>query len=162
VHFTTPDLESLGSSMKELSGTYLESQAVLVTKTVDTALTYLPVVEAASALVGELDTLAAFATTAALSAGSYVRPTVLPRGQGVVNIKAARHPCVELMDRVEFIANDYNLVRGESSFQIITGPNMVRKTTPRVASSLRHQHIYFDPRCSIGYPTHHLSHVICL
>ena len=25
----------------------------------------------------------------------------------------------------QFIANDYDLVRGQSSFQIITGPNMV-------------------------------------
>lgn len=25
----------------------------------------------------------------------------------------------------QFIANDYRLVRGESAFQIVTGPNMV-------------------------------------
>jgi hypothetical protein len=35
---------------------------------------------------------------------------------------------VELMDATQqFIANDYRLVRGESSFQIVTGPNMVRR-----------------------------------
>ena len=33
---------------------------------------------------------------------------------------------MELMDTTQqFIANDYDLVRGQSSFQIITGPNMV-------------------------------------
>ena len=40
--------------------------------------------------------------------------------------QGARHPCVELMDSTsQFIANDYDLIRDKSSFQIITGPNMV-------------------------------------
>ena len=40
--------------------------------------------------------------------------------------QSARHPCVELMDSTsQFIANDYDLIRDKSSFQIITGPNMV-------------------------------------
>ena len=71
----------------------------------------------------------AFAVAAALSPSDYVRPTVLPRGGGVINLKAARHPCVELMDSVNFIANDYDLRRGTSSFQIVTGPNMGGKST---------------------------------
>ncbi len=29
------------------------------------------------------------------------------------------------MDDVQFLANDYDLRRGASGFQIITGPNMV-------------------------------------
>ena len=42
-------------------------------------------------------------------------------------LQGARHPCVELMDTMQqFIANDYELVRDKSSFQIVTGPNMVR------------------------------------
>lgn len=30
----------------------------------------------------------------------------------------------------QFIANDYDLIRGRSSFQVITGPNMVRPSFP--------------------------------
>ena len=45
--------------------------------------------------------------------------TLLPR----------RHPCVEVQDGVEFIKNDCRMVRGESWFQIITGPNMGGKST---------------------------------
>jgi hypothetical protein len=41
----------------------------------------------------------------------------------------ARHPCLEAQDSVAFIANDVNMVRGESNMQIITGPNMGGKST---------------------------------
>lgn len=94
-----------------------------------TATTYLPVAEAAAAIVAELDVLTAFATAAALAPAEYVRPVVHPKGSGVIHLQGARHPCVELMDEVDFISNDYELRRGGSSFQIITGPNMGGKST---------------------------------
>ena len=40
-----------------------------------------------------------------------------------------RHPNVEAQDGVEFIKNDCRLVKGESWFQLITGPNMGGKST---------------------------------
>jgi DNA mismatch repair protein MSH2 len=96
---------------------------------VGTATTYLPVAEAAAAIVAELDVLTSFATAAALAPGEYVRPIVHPAGGGIINLRGARHPCVELMDGVDFISNDYDMKRGESNFQIITGPNMGGKST---------------------------------
>jgi DNA mismatch repair protein MSH2 len=50
---------------------------------------------------------------------------MLQRGSGIIKLSEARHPCVELMDEVRFISNAYDLIRDESGFQIITGPNMV-------------------------------------
>ena len=43
--------------------------------------------------------------------------------------RGSRHPCVEAQDGVEFIKNDCVMARGESWFQIITGPNMGGKST---------------------------------
>lgn len=129
VHFTTPQLERIGDSHKDMESEYQRAQQGIVGKVVETACTYLPLAEAAAGVVAELDVLAAFATAAATSAGDYVRPVVRPRGGGILNLTKARHPCVELMDGVDFIANDYNLTRGESNFQLITGPNMGGKST---------------------------------
>ena len=70
--------------------------------------------------------LASFATVAALSPVEYTRPIIHPNDhKSCIKLSQARHPCVELMDEVSFIANDYDLVQDESSYQIITGPNMV-------------------------------------
>ena len=44
-------------------------------------------------------------------------------------MKGARHPCVEVQEDVSFIENDIELLPNESSFHIITGPNMGGKST---------------------------------
>ena len=94
--------------------------------------------------VAELDVLTSYASVAALAPNSYCRPVLYPLTSSTVGenaealhatsprmlkLKKARHPCVELMDCVDFIANDYDLQPEASSFQIITGPNMGGKST---------------------------------
>jgi DNA mismatch repair protein MSH2 len=44
-------------------------------------------------------------------------------GMGI-RLQEARHPCVELQENVEYIPNNAELVYGESSFMILTGPNV--------------------------------------
>lgn len=51
VHFTTPELKKLGCRYKSCRLDYEEKQSGLVEKAVETAATYLPLVESASALV---------------------------------------------------------------------------------------------------------------
>ena len=56
-----------------------------------------------------------FSTSAALSPpGIYVRSSLLQKGDGVLQLQQARHPCVELIDGVNFIPNDYDLKKGTS------------------------------------------------
>lgn len=53
----------------------------------------------------------------------YVKPTIFERGAGSIKLEEARHPCLEVQEGVNFIANDVHLERDVSEFGIITGPN---------------------------------------
>lgn len=50
--------------------------------------------------------------------------------------QAARHPCVELMDGVNFIANNYHFEKKKSNFQLVTGPNMVRQLSGTINTNI--------------------------
>ncbi|CAM9675744.1 unnamed protein product, partial [Phaeothamnion confervicola] len=129
LHFTTPELRAAGREHMELRREYGEEQAELVAKAVETAATYLPVVEAASALVAELDVLAGFAEAAAIAPAEYARPVMRDRGAGIMAVRDARHPCLEWQDGVTFIPNSYDMRRGRGGFAVVTGPNMGGKST---------------------------------
>jgi DNA mismatch repair protein MSH2 len=58
----------------------------------------------------------------------YIRPKMNTRG-GSLKIKAGRHPFLETQDNLTFIPNDVEMIPLESSFHIITGPNMGGKST---------------------------------
>lgn len=80
-------MEQLSDRRRELQALYKEKQATLSAKAVETALSYLPVAEAAAGLVAELDVLTSFATVAATASGNYCRPNILPLGSGVIDIQ---------------------------------------------------------------------------
>eukprot|EP00466_Bigelowiella_natans_P005877 jgi/Bigna1/78935/fgenesh1_pg.58_\ len=95
----------------------------------EVAETYLPVIKKAIEIVARLDVFVSFAHVAVNAAEPYCRPKILPATAGRIEMKRCRHPCIEAQDFVDFIANDVNMVRGESNCQIITGPNMGGKST---------------------------------
>jgi len=126
VYFTTKELRQLGTKQQDLRAEYDRHQAAVVLDAVSVASTYASVLERASEAVSHLDVLTALAHTAAYSAHEYCRPTMTDsdgeEGTGI-ELKAARHPCVELQEGMDFIPNDYSLKYGESSFLLVTGPN---------------------------------------
>ena len=93
------------------------------------AATFVPVWEEAAGIVSRLDVLAGFADLAASAPTPYVRPDMLPADEGELELVGSRHPCLEALDGVSFVPNDCVMRRGESWFQIITGPNMGGKST---------------------------------
>jgi DNA mismatch repair protein MSH2 len=93
------------------------------------AATYVQVWEVVAGALAELDVLVSFAQVATHSPSVFVRPEMLGAEEGVLSLKGSRHPCLELQEGVDFICNDCDLVRGESWFQLITGPNMGGKST---------------------------------
>ena len=83
-------------------------------------------VQAAAALVGELDALCSLASVAAKN--GYCRPEV--DESGVIEIHDGRHPVVErVLKSTLFVPNDTYMGQQENRVAIITGPNMAGKST---------------------------------
>ena len=122
-------MQSLRREHDQLSQNYNRTQAGLVKEVVDVAASYCPLLEQLASVLGHLDVIVSFAHVSVHAPTPYVRPTVHPRGTGNTILKEARHPCMEMQDDISFITNDVSLVRDDSSFVIITGPNMGGKST---------------------------------
>ncbi|KAJ2334173.1 MSH2 protein [Coemansia sp. RSA 2681] len=127
VIFTTPTLRDSSRAYRDLSGSYSKAQTALVKEVIKIASSYSSVLERLNKTVAHLDVILSFAEASAIAPTPYVRPIVKPDGD--LRLVAARHPCLEVQDGVSFIANDVSMVRGESEFVIITGPNMGGKST---------------------------------
>lgn len=95
----------------------------------DVASTYVQVWEVVGELLAELDVLASFADVATSSRPPFVRPEMLGAEEGEITLVGSRHPCLELQDGVDVIANDCEMKRCTSWFQLVTGPNMGGKST---------------------------------
>jgi len=129
VFFTTTTLLSLRREFDQLSENYNRTQSGLVNEVVSVAASYCPVIEKLAGVLAHLDVIVAFAHVSVHAPTAYTRPKMHPRGEGNTILKEARHPCMEMQDDISFITNDVSLVRGESEFLIITGPNMGGKST---------------------------------
>ncbi|KAF2876705.1 muts domain V-domain-containing protein [Massariosphaeria phaeospora] len=129
VYFTTSDLQGMRREFDQLSENYNLTQSGLVNEVVAVASSYIPVLEKLAGVLAHLDVIVAFAHVSVHAPTSYTRPTMHPRGTGNTILKEARHPCMEMQDDISFITNDVSLIRDESGFLIITGPNMGGKST---------------------------------
>lgn len=129
VYFTSRGLTSLSSEFKDLQKEYNSTQSELVKEVITIVATYSPVLEDLSHTLAHLDVIVAFAVAAVNAPTQYVRPKMHPKGSGRTILKEARHPCLENQDGMRFIPNDVNLIRGESEFLLVTGPNMGGKST---------------------------------
>ncbi|KAI0226600.1 MSH2 protein [Massospora cicadina] len=128
VYFTSKAMNRLNEKYQELSAEYAHAQASSIKEIIKIFETYTHLFELLNALIAHLDLLLSFAHVAVSSATPYVRPT-LSSGQKCLNLKAARHPCLEVQPTINFIPNDVRMVQGKREFLIITGPNMGGKST---------------------------------
>ncbi|KAL6236864.1 hypothetical protein BDW75DRAFT_98046 [Aspergillus navahoensis] len=129
VYFTTSTMQSLRREHDQLSSNYNRTQTGLVSEVVNVAASYCPVLEQLAGVLAHLDVIVSFAHASVHAPTAYTRPKIHPRGAGNTVLKEARHPCMEMQDDISFITNDVSLIRDESSFLIITGPNMGGKST---------------------------------
>ncbi|TGO60208.1 hypothetical protein BCON_0037g00080 [Botryotinia convoluta] len=121
VYFTTSKLLSIRREFDQLSENYNRTQSSLVNEVVATAASYCPVIEQLASVLAHLDVIVSLAHSSAHAPTAYVRPKMHPRGTGSTILKESRHPCMEMQDDVQFIANDATLERG--------GPNMGGKSS---------------------------------
>lgn len=129
IYFTTRKLKALSQEFVDLTSEYNKTQSSLVQEVVGITATYCPVLDTLSLVLANLDVIVSFAHVSSYAPTPYVRPKMHPRNTGNTILKEARHPCMEMQDDITFIPNDVSLVRGESEFLIITGPNMGGKST---------------------------------
>ncbi|KAJ2121086.1 MSH2 protein [Coemansia sp. RSA 720] len=127
VFFTTPTLREASRSYRALSDSYTRAQSSLVKEVIKVAASYSPVLERLNTVVAHLDVILSFAEASNMAPVPYTRPVLTLHGD--VRLVAARHPCLEVQEGVNFIANDVEMTRDGSNFVIITGPNMGGKST---------------------------------
>uniref|UniRef100_A0A2P2J8B8 DNA mismatch repair protein MSH2 n=1 Tax=Rhizophora mucronata TaxID=61149 RepID=A0A2P2J8B8_RHIMU len=129
VKFTNTKLKKLTDQHQKIVEEYKNCQQELVNRVVLTAATFSEVFTSLAGKLSELDVLLSFADLASSCPTPYTRPEITSSDEGDIILEGCRHPCVEAQDWVNFIPNDCKLVRGQSWFQIITGPNMGGKST---------------------------------
>ncbi|CAH8651285.1 unnamed protein product [Schistosoma rodhaini] len=130
VRFRNKQMTSLTETYAEVKQEYNGLQEVVVHQVVCAAATYLEPINQLNETTAFLDVIVSLAISAISSSGvSYIRPKILSEDNGRIILKGARHPCLEMQDRVSVIPNDIHLERGKQIFLIITGPNMGGKST---------------------------------
>lgn len=129
VRFINSSLRVLSEEYQALKETYNDVQSQLANEVIKIAAGYADPLQGLSDLIANLDVLLSFSVASTQAPIPYVRPKVNEKGQGSLILKASRHPCLEVQDDVAFIANDVSLIRDNTEFLVITGPNMGGKST---------------------------------
>ena len=129
VIFTSSILKSLSIEFRSTQKNYEEVQSSIVNEVLKVAAGYSDPMINLNHTLALLDCVSSFANAAVNAPIPFVRPKILPKGSGIIKLTGSRHPCVEGNEEVVFISNDVHLEKGESSFLIITGPNMGGKST---------------------------------
>lgn len=121
VRFNNDALEKLNSEFLEAKEGYEEQQQEIVTEVIATAVGYLGSFTRLNNSIAELDCLLSFAVAAASAPAPYVKPKMSDESPRVLNLQGMRHPCLELQEDIEFIANNVAFKEDETNMYIITG-----------------------------------------
>jgi DNA mismatch repair protein MutS len=124
--FITEELKNAENSILGAKDKALMLEADIFAEVRDFLATKLEPVQKTAAAVAAVDVLCSFAEVSLRN--QYVKPDIAIDGS--IDIKAGRHPVVELMLQDEvFVPNDVYIDTKQSRMSIITGPNMSGKST---------------------------------
>lgn len=124
--FSTEELKNAENEILGAKDKALSLEADIFAEVRDFLATKLSSVQQTASAVAAVDVLCAFADAALRN--QYVKPDISVDGS--IDIKAGRHPVVELVLRDEmFVPNDIYIDMKDNRMSIITGPNMSGKST---------------------------------
>ncbi len=124
--FITEELKNAENTILGAKDKALILEAEIFSEVRDFLATKLEAVQQTASSVAAVDVLCSYADVALKNL--YVKPDITI--DGAIDIKAGRHPVVELMCRDEmFVPNDIYIDKKENRMSIITGPNMSGKST---------------------------------
>ncbi|MDE5861237.1 MAG: DNA mismatch repair protein MutS [Ruminococcus sp.] len=124
--FITEELKNAENSILGAKDKALALEADIFVEVRDYISTMLEKVQRTAIAVASVDVLCSFADVSIRNL--YVKPEISLDGS--IDIKAGRHPVVEVMLEEElFIPNDLYIDKKENRMSIITGPNMSGKST---------------------------------
>ncbi|EGD78393.1 MSH2-Ex5 isoform [Salpingoeca rosetta] len=129
VKFVNKRLKTINEEYVGCYEQYLRIQEEVARKVVEVASGYATPMDDLNCVSAHLDVYVSFAVAGIEAPIPYVKPTMTPMGEGDLVLRGCRHPCVEVQDDVNFIANDVRMNRKTAELQIITGPNMGGKST---------------------------------
>lgn len=67
-------------------------------------------------------------------------PTDVSTGTGDLVVKQARHPCLEVQDDINFIANDHVMLKGKCGCAVSGVPSLFSIRLRRISDSYRAEH----------------------
>lgn len=129
VRFRNSALEDVNEVYLRVRREYEQQQSSVVKEILSVAAGYVEPLQSLNDALSQLDVLTSFAVCSISAPIPYVRPTILEKGSGNIELIQVRHPCMELQDGVNFIPNDAVFEKDGHRFYIITGPNMGGKST---------------------------------
>ncbi|XP_023233110.1 DNA mismatch repair protein Msh2-like [Centruroides sculpturatus] len=129
VRFHNAMLRKLNEKYVSLRLEYETHQKSVIELIIGIASGYSEPMQQLSDLLAQLDVYIAFSMSAIGAPQPFVRPKLMLKENGIISMKQARHPCLEVQENIDFIPNDVILDKKEKNFHIITGPNMGGKST---------------------------------
>lgn len=121
VRFTNDALENLNQDFLQAKTGYEEQQESIVDEVIKVALGYLGSFTRLNNTIAELDCLLSFAIAAVSAPTPYIKPKMSDQSPRTLNLTGMRHPCLELQEDIQFIANDVDFKEEETNMYIITG-----------------------------------------
>eukprot|EP00055_Hartaetosiga_balthica_P009299 m.36668 g.36668 ORF g.36668 m.36668 type:complete len:907 (-) comp6691_c0_seq1:290-3010(-) len=129
VKFVNKKLKAINEEYGDNYARYLDVQEAIANKVIEVTSGYSDPMDELNSVISTMDVMLSFAITSVEAPMPFTKPTMSAMGEGNILISACRHPCVEVQDDVNFIANSVRMDRDSREFQIITGPNMGGKST---------------------------------